>query len=160
VHRLDQRLVAVPEVDGAPEGSLLDPLVRPAAVLEHEGQERAVLLERHLLGVGRLRGHGGSFRRFAANKKPPAGRAGGGRRAPVSGRPPYVRRSPEVARSDSIPLIVRHNGRSVKCGPVIVVPDGARRPGPTPRRDSTGRPWCGCSSGWPAYGRSCSTAWP
>src|SRR5581483_1444377 len=51
-----------------------------------------------------------------ATKKPPAGRAGGCRRAPISGRPPYIRRSPEVARRDSIPLILRQRRRSVKCG--------------------------------------------
>jgi hypothetical protein len=70
VHGLDQRLVAVPEVDGAPEGSLLDPPVRPRPVLEDEGQERAVLLERHLLGVRRLRGHGG-FLPFTGKQKTP-----------------------------------------------------------------------------------------
>src|SRR5207302_7168619 len=34
-----------------------------------------------------------------------------------AGRPPYIRRSPEVARRDGIPLIVRQDGRSVKGGP-------------------------------------------
>ena len=132
VHRLDEGLVAVPEVDGAPEGSLLDPLVRPGAVFQHEGEERAVLLERHLLGVRRLRRHGDFL--SAATKKPPARRAGGCRRAPISGRPPYVRRSPEVARTDSIALIVRQDRRSVK-------PGGYRSAGRSPSA------WADASSG-------------
>jgi hypothetical protein len=59
VHGVDQRLVAVPEVDGAPGGGPFDPAVGPLAVGEGEGQrdERRVLLERHLVGGGVGRGH-------------------------------------------------------------------------------------------------------
>ena len=55
VHRVDQGLVAVPQIDRAPQGRPLDALARPGAVIEREGEreERPVLLERHL-----LRGHG------------------------------------------------------------------------------------------------------
>jgi hypothetical protein len=50
VHRVDERLVAVPEVDGAPPGRLGDPLGRPGAVGQLHGDlimERYVLAERH-----------------------------------------------------------------------------------------------------------------
>ena len=57
VHRVDQGLVAVTQVDRAPQRGLLDALVRPAAIVEVEGkrEERPVLLERHLLRVSRVR---------------------------------------------------------------------------------------------------------
>ena len=57
VHRVDEGLVAVAQVDGAPAWCLLDALRRPRAVRELERDllvERDVLLERHsrrLLGV-------------------------------------------------------------------------------------------------------------
>ena len=54
VHRVDERLVAVPEVDGAPSGCLSDPLRRPGAVGQLHGDlimERYVLAERIPDGV-------------------------------------------------------------------------------------------------------------
>ena len=57
VHRVDEGLVAVTQVDGAPARGLLDALRRPGAVGQLEGDllvEGQVLLERHsrrLLGV-------------------------------------------------------------------------------------------------------------
>ncbi len=63
VHRVDQGLVAVAQVDRAPQRRLLDALVGPAAVVELEGKrkERPVLVERHLLRGDRFRRHGCSF---------------------------------------------------------------------------------------------------
>jgi hypothetical protein len=54
VHRIDEGLVAVAQVDGAPNGRLLDLAVRPLAVrkAERQGAQGHVLLDRHLLGVG------------------------------------------------------------------------------------------------------------
>ena len=49
VHRVDQRLIAVAQVDGAPLGCPVDRDVRPRAVGEHHRDERCVLLEGHLL---------------------------------------------------------------------------------------------------------------
>jgi hypothetical protein len=47
VHRIDEGLVTVAEIDRAPAGSLRELPVRPGPVGELEGHERAVLAERH-----------------------------------------------------------------------------------------------------------------
>jgi superfamily II DNA/RNA helicase len=47
VHRVDERLVAVAQVDRAPQRRLVDGHVGPRAVGEDDGHERAVLLEGH-----------------------------------------------------------------------------------------------------------------
>src|SRR5699024_5412295 len=52
VHRVDERLVAVTQVGGAPDRRSGDDPARPGAVGQLDGLVRAVLLERH--------GHGGS----------------------------------------------------------------------------------------------------
>ena len=54
VHGVDEGLVAVAQVDRAPDRRLLDLAVRPLAVGKAERQraERYVLLDRHLLGAG------------------------------------------------------------------------------------------------------------
>ncbi len=57
VHRVDEGLVSVAQVDTAPAGSLVLDLVRPGAVGQHEGHEAFVLPEGHLLGGGGLGGH-------------------------------------------------------------------------------------------------------
>ena len=49
VHRIDERLVAVAQVDRAPLRCRGDRDVRPGAVGEHDRHERRVLLEGHLL---------------------------------------------------------------------------------------------------------------
>ncbi len=59
VHRVDQGLVAVPQVDGAPHGRVLDAVARPLAIGKSERKRpvRLVLLERHSLGGHGMRGH-------------------------------------------------------------------------------------------------------
>jgi hypothetical protein len=67
VHRLDQRLVAVAQVDRAPARGLRDLLRRPGAVRQLDPDlvgERAVLVHRHagrLLGGAGVVAHRGSF---------------------------------------------------------------------------------------------------
>ena len=77
-HRVDQGLVAVPQVDRAPQRGLRDPLVGPGAVGQryrlHQLVERAVALERHVraaLGVPRrlvVRGRPGRGAQPAAGR--------------------------------------------------------------------------------------------
>src|SRR5690606_28808967 len=64
VHRVDERLVAVAQVDGAPEGGLLDLAVGPLAIGEAKRKrpEGNVLVEGHL-----LRGQG--FRRHLSLRR-------------------------------------------------------------------------------------------
>jgi len=47
IHRVDECLVAVAQVDGAPRRCAIDRAVRPRAVAEHEGNPSLVFLERH-----------------------------------------------------------------------------------------------------------------
>jgi hypothetical protein len=47
VHRVDQRLVAVAEIDRAPDRGGLEPLVRPGAIGKLHGRVGPVLLEGH-----------------------------------------------------------------------------------------------------------------
>ena len=47
VHRVDERLVAVAEVDAGPTRGVVELLVRPGAVVQHEWHVRAVLVEGH-----------------------------------------------------------------------------------------------------------------
>jgi hypothetical protein len=54
-HRLDQRLVAVAEVDRAPGGRAVERLRRPVSVVQRDGRKRAVLLDGHAVHHG-LRG--------------------------------------------------------------------------------------------------------
>ena len=91
VHRVDQRLVAVAEVDRAPQRGGVDDAVGPRAVAEQDRDERLVLAERHrtdgdvgwrhvgnLLGrraVGRTTSPGGGARK---NRKPPGRGSGRG----------------------------------------------------------------------------------
>ena len=49
IHRVDERLVAIAEIDAAPQRGLLDSRVRPRAVGEHQWEPRLILLEGHLL---------------------------------------------------------------------------------------------------------------
>ena len=100
VHRVDQRLVAVAQVDAAPQGCLVDRLVRPGAVGEVDRPPRLVLLERHLLRGGGLGRHvsvlscSGSVAVSIGKMKNPPAEAAGGRRASASVRRlPYIRRS-------------------------------------------------------------------
>ena len=58
VHRVDQGLIAVAQVDAAPQRCLVDDDVGPRAVVEHDRYVRLVLAERHLLRVCRLWWHG------------------------------------------------------------------------------------------------------
>src|SRR3954471_8380896 len=48
-HGIDERLIAVAQVDAAPEGRLYDALICPGAVLQLQRQERLVLAVRHRL---------------------------------------------------------------------------------------------------------------
>ncbi len=57
-HRVDERLVAVAQVDRAPARGRGDGLVRPGAVGELDGDERYVALERHAARLLRGAGHG------------------------------------------------------------------------------------------------------
>src|SRR3954465_2890970 len=50
IHGIDERLIAVAQVDAAPEGRPLDGPIRPGAGLTLQGQERLVLAVRHRLG--------------------------------------------------------------------------------------------------------------
>src|SRR5690606_1198262 len=58
VHRVDQRLVAVTQVDGAPARRLGDDLVGPGAVGQPDRLERLITMERHRAGL--LGGHRGA----------------------------------------------------------------------------------------------------
>src|SRR3954452_1181289 len=49
IHGIDERLIAVAQVDAAPERRLYDALICPGAVLQLQGQERLVLAVRHRL---------------------------------------------------------------------------------------------------------------
>jgi hypothetical protein len=49
IHRVDEGLVSVAQVDRAPQGGRVDGDVRPRAVGQHDRHERRVLLEGHLL---------------------------------------------------------------------------------------------------------------
>ncbi len=92
VHGIDERLVAVAQVDRAPQRGLVDRDVRPGAVGEHDRHERRVLLEGHrfrgdILGrhrillvfvrVGRCSSGSGPKRQGVKKQEPP-GREGGG----------------------------------------------------------------------------------
>jgi hypothetical protein len=55
VHRVDEGLVAVTQVDAAPQRGGLVHLVGPGAVVEHDRHEALVLVEGHLLRGDRLR---------------------------------------------------------------------------------------------------------
>src|SRR3546814_1413434 len=57
VHRVDEGLVAVAQVDRAPQRHLLDAGVGPRAVREDERKERPVLVEGHLLRGNGFRRH-------------------------------------------------------------------------------------------------------
>src|SRR3546814_1862183 len=57
VHRVDEGLVAVAQVDRAPQRRLLDAGVGPRAVREDERRERPVLVEGHLLRGNGVRRH-------------------------------------------------------------------------------------------------------
>ena len=101
-HRVDQRLVAVAEVDRAPQRRLLDPLRRPGAVGQVDRGERLVAPQRH---AGRrldrrlvVEGHGG---------RAPSERAGGGQPAvnPAAGSRPL--QGPAAAEKEQAPL-ARH----------------------------------------------------
>ena len=76
VHRVDQRLVAVAEVDGAPQRRRLDDAVGPRAVGEDDRHVGRVLRERHR-GGRLLSGCGGMSHLLRKMKKPPG--LGGGR---------------------------------------------------------------------------------
>ena len=97
VHRVDQGLVAVAQVDRAPAGRLRELLVRPGAVGQLERHERAVLVERH-----RLRGHRWWWhvapRRGShpgpENKKPPGPQGSGGSASADCGARRYISRRP------------------------------------------------------------------
>jgi len=76
VHRVDERLVAIPQVHRAPDRGRSDDLIRPGALPEADGLERAIPVEWHrarLLASGRPdAGHGSSFVRWLLQmKKPP-----------------------------------------------------------------------------------------
>ena len=58
IHRVDQRLVAVAQVDRAPQRRLVEDPVRPGAVVEDERDLREVLGEGHRLWLGGLWWHG------------------------------------------------------------------------------------------------------
>ena len=60
VHRVDERLVAVAEVDRAPARRLRELAVGPGAVRQLERHERAVLLEGHVLRLYGFGRHGAS----------------------------------------------------------------------------------------------------
>ncbi len=81
IHRVDERLVAVPEIDRAPAGCLVDDDIRPGAVLEHQRHKRLVFVEWHLLESGFGGRHGspcvgrGSVARPGKEKAPGRGRA-------------------------------------------------------------------------------------
>ena len=47
VHRIDQGLVAVPQIDAAPAGRALQGAARPLPFRQVDGRERAILVERH-----------------------------------------------------------------------------------------------------------------
>ena len=77
IHRIDESLVAVTQVDRAPQRGLRDDGVGPGAVVEHERDERRVLLKGHtprcLVLELRVSIHGLAFRVVTAvgtNKKP------------------------------------------------------------------------------------------
>jgi hypothetical protein len=55
VHRVDEGLVAVTQVDAAPQRCGLVHLVGPGAVVEHDGHEALVLVEGHRFRGDRLR---------------------------------------------------------------------------------------------------------
>ena len=65
VHRVDERLVAVAEVDAAPDRRCFVGPVRPGAVGEHERDIPLVLLEGHRGGAGGRGCHGVRFRSCA-----------------------------------------------------------------------------------------------
>ena len=98
-HRVDQRLVAVAQVDRAPQRRLLDPRGRPGAVGQLDRGERLIAPERH---AGRqldrrlvVEGHGG---------RAPSERAGGGQPAvnPATGGRPLE--GPAAAEKEQAPL--------------------------------------------------------
>jgi hypothetical protein len=85
IHRVDQRLVAVTEIDRAPQRGLVDDRIRPRAIVQDERDERSVLVECHRAGCCRGRGHwcflvidaGEGAQPGRKMKNPPAGRCGG-----------------------------------------------------------------------------------
>src|SRR5712691_6587063 len=57
VHRIDQRLIAIAQVDAAPQGRPLDARIRPGAVLQLQRQEGRVAVMRHRLRYDSRRRH-------------------------------------------------------------------------------------------------------
>ena len=79
VHGFDESLIAVAQVDTAPQRCFLNHSVWPCAVFEHEWNERLVLIEGHLLRCHVLWRHWvflcwvlGGQELIRRNKKPPA----------------------------------------------------------------------------------------
>ena len=52
VHRVNQRLVAIAQVDRTPQRSFVDHFVRPRAISKHQRDERLVLVEGHAVFAG------------------------------------------------------------------------------------------------------------
>ena len=102
VHRVDERLVAVAQVDRAPARRLRELAVGPLAIGQLERHERAVLLERHLLRLCGLGRHGaltfvGDRIQVRKRKKLPA--RGTGASASAYGALAYMRRRRVAVRN-------------------------------------------------------------
>ena len=76
-HRLDQRLVAVAQIDGAPDWRPVDEARRPLAVRQDDWREGAVLMDRHVgheRPLRRLRGRLAPLRKPGAHHEVVRGR--------------------------------------------------------------------------------------
>ena len=124
VHRVDERLVPVAQVGGAPDRRSVEHAVGPRAIGEIDGRVRSVLPVRHghraalLLGSGRRRTTGADGLVYVDASLPPSGegwRAGGpaGGAASRGGRLPIPCLPHGAQRSES----ADESGRTIHLGP-------------------------------------------